>query len=82
MKKLIEILVWILVIVGLIGTIIWIIHIFIMTGNSYLIIYRTLGVKDLVICLMGSLIYYGFFYGIYRLDLFVRNKINKNDIKE
>jgi hypothetical protein len=56
-----------------------------MTGNSYLTIYREMGIKDLAICFVASICYYSsLFYGLYRLDLKVRKKINdvKNDGKE
>jgi len=54
----------------------------IQVGSGYLAIYQTLGLVNMIKSFIIGLIFYTIMlYGIYRIDLKVRNKINGNDIK-
>jgi TRAP-type C4-dicarboxylate transport system permease small subunit len=61
-------------------------NIIMQTGNAYRIMFLELGLKDMVISFIIGLVFYVImFYGLYRLDFKIRNKINKtnrNDVKE
>lgn len=58
------------------------IYMAIQTGNAYRIVYTEIGLKGILLSFVIGVIFYSFvFYGIYRLDLKVRKKINESNIK-
>jgi len=75
MSKLMKTWLYIIYIVFTIGMVVGFVYMSILTGSAYIVIYQTLGLSNMIMSFIVGLIFYIImFYGIYRLDLFVKKR--------
>ena len=75
MSKLMKTWLYIIYIVFSIGMVVGFVYMSILTGSAYIVIYQTLGLSNMIMSFIVGLIFYIImFYGIYRLDLFVKKR--------